>query len=373
MPRSFFAASSIDPLRTSVSQNNTAHESGFEHWKDQLKDKFDYFLHNHVEKLERIENTVHYGGALIGYLILSLIFKNQTHVTTLQLILYLFGFVGYVAFLSIICKWLQHLSKEEYDDSMRVRYALVSVRELGAYLSQLFSDIADRKIHDSHYSFRFHHITKKLKYIIARMVFNQISFGNSNLDIRYRVTLFEPISAIDDYSGESIEVLKGAAFYNSERLRPRTFSLNLGYKECEGAAGWAWHYRRPFCISDVRECLRLMDEGYLDRPVFKTNFPESHDTPLKETPLRCRSIICYPVIIYKLSDESVKAILCIDCDKANHITTDTSHKEKILRIQLYPYVRMYALLYSIIDLFDSFDRFQSKKQTEVDENEFGKA
>ena len=174
---------------------------------------------------------------------------------------------------------------------------------------------------------------------IIRGLFNQISFGNTNLDIVYRVCLLEP-----DESNE----MKVVTYYNSERQRHRIASLNRGYKLEDGVAGWAWYYKTPFCIWNVEEYLeKLEEEGRLSESVFRDNFPDAKESPEGRTLLQINSIICYPIVINSKHDELVKAIVSIDCDKPHILSNESAKKAKKMRIQLYPYLRLLAMIYGI--------------------------
>lgn len=227
--------------------------------------------------------------------------------------------------------------------NMKTRYALLALRRFFSYAAQKLHDYSSYNMERIDIEL-FDRFTRHSKSALLRMLFYQISFGNTNLDRMYRVALLEPN---DDNE------LAITSYYNSERRRPRLYSLDRTFKMREGVAGWSWFFRQPFCIPNVPEYLEMCRIGYFEdnAPMyFRDNSGDELVTPFTRGLLEIKSIICYPVVIQAHGEEVVKAIISIDCDKEGALDHTTSQKAKQLRINLYPFVRLFELLFTTIHL-----------------------
>lgn len=234
------------------------------------------------------------------------------------------------------------------DQQMKVRYSLLGIRRFTSFTAQRLADLAESIQDDPSLlaKYNFESFVRHVKLRIIRMIFYQVSFGNTDLDIRFRVALMEP--------NENNE-LKIISYYNSERRRPRVASRDIGFQMKEGVAGWAWYYMQPFCIDNVAKYLTEYKKGTCKgEPLyFIENFPEDKTSPEGYTEKQIQSIIAIPVVIQQKKQEKLKAVVCIDSDKENAITNYSEQDSKILRIHLYPYIRLLELVYASIDFIHS--------------------
>jgi hypothetical protein len=311
-----------------------------------------------LASLERIISREHFievifhAGTLGGYVYISLLIKFTQHYDTItpKLVAWWMGWVLYTAFI-IFCYIIfrRRFEKKESDKNMRIRYALLAMRRFSTYTAQRITDVAREIERDATKidAYNFNEFIRHCKLRIVRGIFYQISFGNTNLDNRFRVALLEPFQE----NGE--EELRIVSYYNSERLRPKIDCMGKGFKIKEGTAGWAWHYKLPFCVSDVDEYIRAYNnlDPKPDFPDFIIDFAVQGELTHRDQLSGIKSIVCYPVVIRERTEEIFKAVISIDCDKADVLANEEKEEAKKLGIQLLPYIRLLSMVYSIDNLY----------------------
>ena len=310
-----------------------------------------------LSSLERIISREHFievvfhGGTLGGYVYISLLIKfTQQDTITPTLVAWWVGWVLYTTIIIFSYVILRgRFENKEADKNMRVRYALVAMRRFSTYTAQRIAGVA-RKIERGEIAIdeeKFDEFIRHCKLRIVRGIFNQISFGNTNLDNRFRVALLEP------FQGEDEEELRIVSYYNSERLMPKIDCVGKGFKIKEGTAGWAWYYKLPFCVSDVDEYIRIYNRlnPKPECPDFIIDFAIQGDLTYRGQLSEIKSIICFPVAIRERTGEAFKAVISIDCDKAGVLANEPKQEAKKLGIQLLPYIRLLSMVYSIDNLY----------------------
>jgi membrane protein implicated in regulation of membrane protease activity len=170
-----------------------------------------------------------------------------------------------------------------------------------------------------------------LKHIL-RNIFLIFSHGNLDLDKHVRVTLMEP----ED------DGLKIKYFANSENEVPKCMSMGKRFKKREGCAGWAWHYMRPFILSDIDKYRDLAVTGAREEGWFIDVHEHQKDI---------KSIVCIPIIVRNGEGEKLVGVLCIDTD-VKRAFRETREGERYVRIRAFPSIRAIALLYEIKELVD---------------------
>lgn len=272
---------------------------------------------------------------LLCYLLKIIIDKNFGTIAILSWAFFMITLISILIFL----RSAAHKIQTSY--TTRLRICLLNIRTLFVSLAQQIYDASEHNIF--HYDNVFcnnsqcnapniksrcfkQRVIKQLKHKVVDMIYQQLSVDNTSLEIIYRVALFEPFSD---------EHLRVVAFANHEKLRPKSRSLDNGFKKQEGTVGWCWFYGNPLSVPNVPESI---DNG---NGLFKPM--DRHE----KSPIG--SIVCYPVVNRLRGEEKIEAILCIDSDKIGMFNIRNPKIAKSLRIEIFPYLRFLCLLYSFVN------------------------
>ena len=147
-----------------------------------LKDLF-FWLRKYIDQEHLIEIIFHI-FTLIGYVSLALLIKYFS-LSLRWGVLFIVWFLFTLLCITIYVVFRIHFGRQNEDEGMRIRYALLAMRRFSTYTAQRLAD-ARRYIQDDNSLinlYNFNNFIKHAKQRIIRGIFYQISFGNTNLNI----------------------------------------------------------------------------------------------------------------------------------------------------------------------------------------------